>query len=365
MGTGHRSIILTLLLFLVAPAARADFVFGDRVDLTKIIPAIDPLYDGVMGVSSDGLEMYVVSESRPGGLGACDIWVLKRASVNDAWGPLVNLGPTVNSAWPELGGCLSADGLTFYLTTFRPEGYGENDICVTTRATKNDPWGPLVNLGMPVNSSAHDACCGISADGRELYLGSTRSGGYGRWDIWVARRAATNSPWDEPVNLGPVVNSEYDEQASLSPEGLLLLLSETFEAPFRPGGQGGGDIWIARRASLSAPWQAPVNLGPKINSRVCDFGAAISHDGRTLYFSTVDMETWAFGSWQAPIIPIVDFNADKKLDLVDLVMLIDNWGTNNTLCDIGPMPWGDGKVDIEDLKVFMTYYEKENPPAQP
>jgi hypothetical protein len=24
--------------------------------------------------------------------------------------------------------------------------------------------------------------------------------------------------------------------------------------------------------------------------------------------------------------------------------------------------WGDGKVDIEDLKVFMTYYEKENPP---
>jgi len=69
--------------------------------------------------------------------------------------------------------------------------------------------------------------------------------------------------------------------------------------------------------------------------------------------------------WQAPIIPIVDFNADGKVDLVDLVMLIDNWGTNKTLCDIGPMPWGDGKVDIEDLKVFMTYYEKENPPAQP
>ena len=41
-------------------------------------------------------------------------------------------------------------------------------------------------------------------------------------------------------------------------------------------------------------------------------------------------------NWQAPIVPAVDFNADKKVDLVDLVMLIDDGGTNKTLCDIGP-----------------------------
>ena len=82
-----------------------------------------------------------------------------------------------------------------------------------------------------------------------------------------------------------------------------------------------------------------------------------------LYFWSNRTGDWE--NYQVPILPVVDFNADKKVDLVDLVMLIDNWGTNKTLCDIGPMPWGDGKVDIEDLKVFMTYYEKENPPAQP
>jgi hypothetical protein len=37
---------------------------------------------------------------------------------------------------------------------------------------------------------------------------------------------------------------------------------------------------------------------------------------------------------------------------------------NNPRYDIGPLPLGDGKVDIEDLKVFMTYYEKENPPVK-
>jgi len=40
--------------------------------------------------------------------------------------------------------------------------------------------------------------------------------------------------------------------------------------------------------------------------------------------------------------------------------MIDNWGTDESLCDIGPMPWGDGVVDIEDLKIFMVYWEQEN-----
>jgi hypothetical protein len=38
---------------------------------------------------------------------------------------------------------------------------------------------------------------------------------------------------------------------------------------------------------------------------------------------------------------------------------------DDTLYDIGPMPWGDGKVDIEDLKVCITEWEKENTAAQP
>ncbi len=115
---------------------------------------------------------------------------------------------------------------------------------------------------------------------------------------------------------------------------------------------------MTRRASPSTPWGPPVNLGPKVNTSMTEMRPCIPPDGSALYFATEST------NWRAPIVPIVDFNADGKIDLVDLVMLIDDWGKTTSVCDIGPMPWGDGKVDIEDLEVFMTYYEKENPPKQ-
>jgi len=48
------------------------------------------------------------------------------------------------------------------------------------------------------------------------------------------------------------------------------------------------------------------------------------------------------------IIPIVDFNGDGNIDTDDLLIMIDNWSTSESLCDIGPTPFGDGIVDIED-----------------
>ncbi len=119
---------------------------------------------------------------------------------------------------------------------------------------------------------------------------------------------------------------------------------------------------MTRRASPSAPWQPAVNLGPVINKMPFFNWPFISPDGSALYILYQPKDDGANWTYKAPILPIVDFNGDGKVDLTDLVMLIQNWGTNNPRYDIGPYAWGDGKVDIEDLKVFMTYYEKANPP---
>jgi hypothetical protein len=63
--------------------------------------------------------------------------------------------------------------------------------------------------------------------------------------------------------------------------------------------------------------------------------------------------------WQAPIIPITDFNGDGIVDAADMCIMIDHWGKDYPLCDIGPMPWGDGVVDVEDLKVLAEHLFEE------
>ncbi|MBN2130915.1 MAG: PD40 domain-containing protein, partial [Sedimentisphaerales bacterium] len=298
-----------------------------------------------------------ICSGQPGGSGGDDIWVLKRATVDDDWGPPENLGPLVNSANSDAGTCISADGLTLYFNSDRPGGCGGYDLYVTTRATRDSPWGPPANLGSAVNSSGLEGFPWMSSDSLELYFLSGRAGGYGGLDLYVCRRADASDTWANPVNLGPVVNSPYNEAANcLSPDGRLLVFQDAWS--LRPGGYGNGDLWMTRRADNAAPWEEPVNLGLMINGPASDWRPCLSPDGSALYFirNSGGMNT----HWRTSIIPTVDFNADGEVDLTDLVLLIDNWGTDNTLYDIGPFAWGDRTVDIEDLKVFIAEWEKEN-----
>jgi hypothetical protein len=58
-------------------------------------------------------------------------------------------------------------------------------------------------------------------------------------------------------------------------------------------------------------------------------------------------------------IPIIDFNGDGIVDAADICIMVDHWGTDEPLCDIGPMPWGDGIVDVQDLIVLSEHLFEE------
>ncbi len=52
---------------------------------------------------------------------------------------------------------------------------------------------------------------------------------------------------------------------------------------------------------------------------------------------------------------VVDFNGDGIVDSADMCLMIDHWHTAEPLYDIAPRPFGDGIVDVEDLKVLAEY----------
>ncbi|MHC4192367.1 MAG: TolB family protein, partial [Planctomycetota bacterium] len=118
----------------------------------------------------------------------------------------MNLGSTTNSPSYDAQSNLSADGLSFFLSSDRPGGYGNRDTWLTTRETTNDPWREPVNLGQNVNSSSYDSGPSISADGLSLFFGSSRPGGYGSLDIWLTTRETLSDPFGPTVNLGPTIN---------------------------------------------------------------------------------------------------------------------------------------------------------------
>jgi hypothetical protein len=354
------SMVAIVVLFCGTRGANAYVGFGKPTNLEPVIPVLDGQTDAIDCLSDDGLEMYI-STARPGGQGNADLWILKRATSDSAWTAPENLGPAVNGPGNDLLACLSADGLTLYFCSDRPHGDDNRyDIFLTTRAKKTAPWGPAVNLGATINSPTTDSEPWISRDGLELYFASYRSGGSGRADIYMSKRTRTDAPWGDPVNLGTVVNSTYNEQyLSLSSDGLVLLFSDVDYtlSSLRPNGYGASDLWMAKRASLSAPWQAPVNLGPQINGSAHDLSPRLAPDGRTLYFASERGGAWA--NWQSSLVPIVDFTGDGVVDEKEDLVLADCWGQNDPLCDIGPSVWGDGVVDARDLTVLNEYRGRE------
>ena len=147
-------------------------------------------------------------------------------------------------------------------------------------------WSAATNLGTTINSTFADFGPGLSPDGNSLYFASTRPGGSGFADLWVAQRGNKNAPWETPVNLGPTVNSAgVDAVPSFSHDGHWM-----FFASDRSGGLGQNDIWVSFRTNPNDDfaWQSPVNLGAPINSAFFDAGPALIREGgqEVLYFNS-------------------------------------------------------------------------------
>jgi Tol biopolymer transport system component len=160
----------------------SDLVDGEWTEPRNLgVPFNTPDMDHCLYFAGEEWQFAYWTSTRPGGFGGNDIWMSER--VNGVWQPAVNLGPNVNTAETEHHSLPSPDGRSLYVTAYRADGYGGEDIFVTTRE-ESGTWGPLVNLGPLVNSERDDRCPAFSPDFAVFYFDSEREGGFGNKDLW-------------------------------------------------------------------------------------------------------------------------------------------------------------------------------------
>ncbi len=347
---GYR-IRLVLIGFVAAivfgsGSASADFTISEATCIDEVINSGTNMQE--CSFLHDGLKLYF-SYNLPGGYGSRDIWVSTRAAEDAPWEDPVNLGSNVNGPSAETYPSISPDELEIYFQ------YGNGPgLMRSTRASKDDPWGPATTYTDLGNAYDLD----FAPDGLTVYFDSDRSGGYGGADIWMATRETVDSPWGEPVNLGSNVNDSRGQYCpGISNDGRALF--------FNNGGLH--HISVAIRATKDDTWGPPVLFGPTVNGYAWVHGAEVSPDGSVMYFDSGSNRPGGFAGenfWQVSIIPIVDLNADGIVDSTDMCIIVDHWGTDESLCDIGPMPWGDGIVDVQDLIVLAEHLFEEFPPVE-
>ncbi len=191
--------------------------------------------EGAGSISSDGKTFYFTLCERPGVIGHCDIYYSEL--VHDHWGTPHNLGTPVNTEGWESQPCISGDGNTLYFCSTRTGGFGGYDIW---KSEKNiyGTWSIPVNLGSEINTSGNEICPFIHPDDETLYFSSDGWAGMGGKDLYISRKNS-HGKWSKAENLGYPINTSGDESSLIvNPDG-----SEGMFASNSGKGYGGYDLY--------------------------------------------------------------------------------------------------------------------------
>jgi len=261
-------------------AQKIDTIGGNHADLNT------PSQDGCPIQSPDGLSLYIAS-NRPGGKGGLDIWVATRSSASAPWGAPANLGEPVNSAADDF--CptpVGRQGLFFVSREALPGACGQGDIYFTYRKGSGSWAEPERLLCAPAGPNSELDEQGpsfVDVDGKVrskkfLYFSRSSATPAVPGEIFVSERHRGRfGPATAVAELNDAAAN--DIQPNVLANGLEVVFSSN-----RAGGAGAQDIWASTRASLSAPWSAPANLGSAVNTAAAESRPSLSKDGKQLLF---------------------------------------------------------------------------------
>lgn len=199
------------------------------------------------------------------------------------WSEPVAFPPGINTASAEQNAVLSRDGLSLYFSSLRPGGMGGLDIYIAHRETLDSPWGAPVNAGTTINTTTNDFAPSLSIDGHLLFFASGRPGGQGGADLYVARRGNPHDDfaWQDVTGLGTDVNSAFNELAPFYLQNAEEGTGNLYFNRDLPAVSGDLHRAAIRRDGTTVGPAEPVT---EVNSIANDAAATIRFDGKELFF---------------------------------------------------------------------------------
>lgn len=190
---------------------------------------------------------------------------------------IFNLGDRVNSPLPDYHPIITADQLTMYFTSRRPntvsqgarssDGMYNEDVYVTHYKSG---WEKALPLPAPINTRLDDACVGLSHDGQTMFIYRGSNGG----DLFISKYESGRWGTPEPFQH----NSPRSEtSACLSPDGRRLF--------FVSDRLGTKDIFMCARQP-DGKWARPIRLNNYINTNEDEESPYMDAEGKYLYFSS-------------------------------------------------------------------------------
>jgi tetratricopeptide (TPR) repeat protein len=155
----------------------------------------------ISSLSADGKTLYLSLNDKNNS----DIYSSTYNGTN--WMTPVPLNKNINTNSWESHGCISEDGQQLFFASDRAGGYGGLDLYVSHLV--NGDWGPVVNLGPAINTPFNEDRPFINNNGNTLFFSSQGHENIGGYDIF---RSELNSErkWSDPKNLGYPLNTPDD-----------------------------------------------------------------------------------------------------------------------------------------------------------
>lgn len=208
--------------------------------------------------------------------------IYKSYNKKGVWSYSKPLNYPVNTTENEGSQSFSADGrYIFFVRCNGEDSYGSCDIYYAQKF--GNKWGELHHFDAPINSSFWDSTPVMSPLGDKLYFASSRPGGMGKSDIWVADISIQEDgsiTSSKVSNLGPPINTSENENSPFIHTNNITL----FFASDGHIGLGGMDIYKVEKKGEH--WGEVINMGYPLNTSADNFGFSVNAKGNKAYYSS-------------------------------------------------------------------------------